>query len=67
MDNTAEEIAEKLFGTLNDVSDTQKLQTAIIDKLADGLARSIDIIDNMRQHIKSLEKRIETLEKGGKV
>lgn len=61
-----EKIAEELFGILNSMSDTQKHQTTVIDKLTDGLARAVNIIDNMQQHIKLLEKRIETLEKGGR-
>ena len=62
----AEKIAEELFGILNSMSDTQKHQTTIIDKLTDGLARVVGVIDSMQQHIKSLEKRVETLEKGGR-
>ena len=62
----AEKIAEELFGILNSISDTQTRQTTVIDKLTDGLARAVSIIDSMQQHIKSLEKRIETLEKGGR-
>ena len=61
-----EKIAEELFGILNAMSDTQKHQTCVIDKLTDGLARAVGVIDSMRQHIKSLEKRVETLEKGGR-
>lgn len=61
-----EKIAEELFGILNAVSDTQTRQTTIIDKLTDGLARAVGVIDSMQQHIKSLEKRVETLEKGGR-
>lgn len=60
-----EKIAEELFGILNSMSDTQKQQTTVIDKLTNGLARAVGIIDNMQQHIKSLEERVETLEKGG--
>lgn len=60
-----EKIAEELFGILTTMSDTQKHQTAVSDKLTDGLARAVCIIDNMQQQIKLLEKRIETLEKGG--
>ena len=60
-----EKIAEELFGILNSMSDTQTRQTTVIDKLTDGLARAVGIIDSMQQHIKSLEKRVETLEKGG--
>ena len=62
----AEKIAEELFGILNSMSNTQKHQTTVIDKLTDGLARTIGIIDSMQQHIKSLEERVETLEKGGR-
>lgn len=61
-----EKIAEELFGILNSMSDTQKHQTTVIDKLTNGLARAVGIIDSMQQHIKSLEKRVETLEKGGR-
>ena len=61
-----EKIAEELFGILNAVSDTQTRQTTIIDKLTDGLARAVSIIDSMQQHVKTLEKRVETLEKGGR-
>ena len=61
-----EEIAKKLFSILSDMSDTQKRQTCVTDKLADGLARAVNIIDSMQQRIKSLEKRVETLEKGGR-
>ena len=62
----AEKIAEELFGILNTVSDTQSRQTTVTDKLADGLARAVCIMDSMQQRIKTLEKRVETLEKGGK-
>ena len=61
-----EKIAEELFGILNSMSDTQKHQTTVIDKLTNGLSRAVSIIDNMQQHIKTLEKRVETLEKGGR-
>ena len=61
-----EEIAKELFNILTAMSDTQKHQTAVTDKLADGLARAVCIIDNMQQRVKSLEKRVETLEKGAK-
>ena len=61
-----EKIAEELLGILNSMSDAQKHQTTIIDKLTDGLARAVNIIDSMRNQIKSLEERVETLEKGGK-
>lgn len=62
----AEKITEELFGILNSMSDTQKHQTTVIDKLTDGLARAVNIIDSMRNQIKLLEKRVETLEKGGR-
>ena len=61
-----EKIAEELFGILNSMSDTQKHQTTVIDKLTDGLARAVGILDSMRNQIKSLERRVETLEKGGR-
>ena len=61
-----EKIAEELFGILNTMSDTQKHQTTVIDKLTDGLARAVGVIDSMQQRIKALEKRVETLEKGGR-
>ncbi len=62
----AEKIVKELFGILNTMSDTQKNQAAVIDKLAGGLSRTVGVIDCMQQHIKSLEKRVETLEKGGR-
>lgn len=43
----AEKIAEELFGILNSMSDTQKHQTTVIDKLTDGLARAVGILDSM--------------------
>ena len=61
-----EKIAEELFSILNTMSDTQKHQASVIDKLTDGLARTVNVIDSMKQHIKTLEKRVETLEKGGR-
>ena len=59
-------IAEELFGILTTMSDTQKHQTIVTDKLADGLARAVCIMDSMQERIKTLEKRVETLEKGGR-
>lgn len=61
-----EKIAEDLFGILTTMSDTQKNQATVIDKLTNGLARAVGVIDSMQQRIKALEKRVETLEKGGR-
>lgn len=61
-----EKIAEELFGILTTMSDTQKHQATVIDKLTNGLARTVGVIDSMQQRINLLEKRVETLEKGGR-
>ena len=62
----AEKIVEELMDTLKAVSDTQSSQTRIIDKLSDGLLRTVTVISSMKTEIENLEKRVETLEKEAK-
>lgn len=59
-------IAEELFGILNGLADTQKHQSSVLDKLAEGLARAVGIIDSMQQRMGKLEERVKILEKGGR-
>ena len=62
----AEKIVKELMDTLKAVSDTQSSQTRIIDKLSDGLLRTVTVISSMKTEIENLENRIETLEKEAK-
>jgi uncharacterized coiled-coil protein SlyX len=59
-------IAKELFGILNGLTETQKHQSNVLDKLAEGLARAVGIIDSMQQRVNKLEERVKTLEKGGR-
>ena len=62
----AEKTVKELMDTLKAVSDTQSSQTRIIDKLSDGLLRATRVISDMTYEIKTLKKRVETLEKEAK-
>ena len=62
----AEKIAKDLMEMLKAVSDTQSVQTRVIDKLSDGLLRTVNVLGSMKTEIETLKKRVETLEKEAK-
>lgn len=67
MDNLSE--AEKKFcefvETCKTLAETQQRQSAVIDKLADGLLRATTLIDELRTRVGILEIQLKSHCEGG--